>query len=47
MGESLTGHVLTAENPADLATKLIPGGQKREHLVSKLLYDIFDTAPLN
>ena len=47
MGESLTGHVLTAENPADLATKIIPGGQKREHLVSKLLYDIFDTAPLN
>ena len=47
MGESLTGHIPTAENPADLATKIIPGGQKREYLVSKLLYDIFEPAALN
>ena len=42
MGECLTGHVPTNENPADLATKLIPGGQKRDYLVGKLLYDITD-----
>jgi len=42
VGESLTGHVATVENPADLATKLIPGGQKRDYLIEKLLFDIFD-----
>ena len=42
MGESLTGHVKMAENPTDLATKVISGGQKRDHLVQMLLYDIAD-----
>ena len=42
MNESLTGHIATVENPADLATKIHTGGAKREHLVSKLLYDIYD-----
>ena len=42
MGESLTGHIATAENPADLATKIMQAGKKREHLVSKILYDIHD-----
>ena len=28
MGESLTGHVSSTENPADLCTKFIPGGRK-------------------
>ena len=42
MGESLTGHISSKDNPADLATKTIPGGQKRSHLVSKLLFDIHD-----
>ena len=41
MGESLTGHIPTAVNPADLATKIISGA-KRQHLVSKLLFDIYD-----
>jgi hypothetical protein len=40
MDESLTGHVSTHENMADLATKIIPGGQKRNHLVGMLLHDI-------
>ena len=40
MGESLTTHVPTADNPADLATKLIPGSQKRNQLVGMLLHDI-------
>ena len=42
MGESLTGHISTNDNVADLATKIIPAGQKRNHLVRKLLYDIAD-----
>ena len=42
MGESVTGHIPSKENPADLVTKVIPGGQKRCHLVSKLLFDIHD-----
>ena len=42
MGETLTGHIPTAENPADLATKVIAGGMKRDHLVGKLLFDICD-----
>ena len=42
MGESLTCHIESTENPADIATKLIPGGQKRDYLVSKLLFDICD-----
>ena len=44
MNESLTGHIPTNENPADLATKVLPGGQKRDHLVGKVLYDICDYA---
>jgi len=42
MGESLTGHVSTHDNPADLATKLIPGGARRDHLVGLALCDICD-----
>ena len=42
MGECLTGHVSTDENCADLCTKVIPGGRKRDHLVGKLLYDLVD-----
>ena len=37
MGETLIGHISSTENPADLATKVIPGGQKRDHLVNMLL----------
>ena len=42
MRESLTGHIGTDENPGDIATKVLPGGRKRDHLVGKLLYDICD-----
>ena len=42
MGECLTGHISTNENPADLCTKVIYGGQKRDHLVGLMLYDIAD-----
>ena len=43
MVESLTGHIPTAENCADLVTKIIPGGKKRHHLVGKLLFYIVDS----
>ena len=42
MGETLTAHISTHENCADLATKVHGGGQKRNHLVSKVLYDLAD-----
>ena len=42
MEESLMGHIPMAENLVDLAMKIIGSRQKRTHLVSKLLYDIFD-----
>ena len=42
MGEMITGHIRSADNPADIATKMIGGGQKRNHLVSKVLYDLAD-----
>jgi hypothetical protein len=42
MGECLVGHVPTNDNPADICTKIIPGGQKRDHLVGLILYDIVD-----
>ena len=40
MGECVTGHVPTKRNPADLCTKVIPGGVQRDYLVTQILYDI-------
>ena len=42
MGESLTAHIPTEENPADVCTKVLPGGTKRDHLLSLVLYDLCD-----
>ena len=42
MGECLTGHISTHVNPADIATKVLPGGQKRTNLISLVLYDFGD-----
>ena len=42
MNELRTGHIRSAENPGDLATKIHGGGFKRNHIVSKLLYDLVD-----
>ena len=42
MGEILMAHIVTNENSADLATKIIYSGQNRSHLVSKVLHDIYD-----
>jgi len=39
MGEMLTAHIPMALNPADIGTKLIPPGYKRDSLVDLLLWD--------
>ena len=41
MGESLTWHVRTNDNPANLATKVLYG-KKHWDMVLKLLYNIYD-----
>ena len=42
MGESLTGHIRSEDNVADLASKVVPGGRKRDHLVGLIMHDIVD-----
>jgi hypothetical protein len=42
IAEAKTGHIVTNENPADIATKITYGGQKRNYLMGKLLMDITD-----
>jgi hypothetical protein len=42
MGEILTAHVPTNQNPADICTKVLPGGAKQDYLISLLLHDICD-----
>ena len=44
MGELLMTHIQTTMNPADLATKVIPGGVKRDSLLHMILYDIVSLA---
>jgi hypothetical protein len=42
MGESIIGHVPSVDNPADICAKVVPGGQKRNHLICLLLHDLCD-----
>jgi hypothetical protein len=42
MGESIIGHVPSVQNPDDICTKVVPGGQKRNHLIRLLLHDLCD-----
>jgi hypothetical protein len=42
MNESVVGHISSKENPADLATKVIGGGQQRDHLIGMIMHDITD-----
>jgi hypothetical protein len=42
MGESIIGHVPSVDNPADICTKVVPGGQKRNHLIHLLLHYLCD-----
>ena len=41
MEKSMTEHIGTNDNIADLATKVLYGG-KRKHIVRNILYDIYD-----
>jgi hypothetical protein len=42
MGESIIGHVPSVANPADICTKVVVGGQKRNRLIRLLLHDFCD-----
>jgi hypothetical protein len=42
MGELIIGHVPSVDNPADICTKVVPGGKKRNHLIHLLLHDLCD-----
>jgi hypothetical protein len=42
MGESNIGHVPSVDNPDDICTKVVLGGQKRNHLIRLLLHDLYD-----
>ena len=42
MKESLTGHVSSENNPADIATKIVPPGRKQDHIVTMILHDLAD-----
>jgi hypothetical protein len=41
-GESIIGHVLYVDNPADICTKVVPGGHKCNHLIRLLLDNLRD-----
>jgi len=38
-GEMITGHVPSEKNPADIATMIVPPGQKRNGLLDLMMYD--------
>jgi hypothetical protein len=42
MDESIIWHVPSVENLADIFTKVVPGGQKRNHLIHLLLHHLCD-----
>jgi hypothetical protein len=42
MGESIIGHLPSVDNPADICTLFVAGGQKRNHLIRILLHDLCD-----
>jgi hypothetical protein len=41
-GESIIGHVPSVENSVDICTNIVPGGQKRNHLIRLLLHVLCD-----
>lgn len=46
MDESRTGYVKTDFNKADLMTKSLPKGDRREAIVADMMWDIYDRAPV-
>jgi hypothetical protein len=47
MRESIIGHVLSVDNPADICTKVVAGGQKRKHMIRLLLHYLCDLFSLS
>ena len=41
MKESLTSNVPSVNNPEEICTKDVPGGEKRKHLVGEVLHDLY------
>jgi hypothetical protein len=42
MGESIIMNVISVDNPADICNKVVPVGQKRNHLIRLLLHGMCD-----
>ena len=42
MKESLMGPVPSVDNLASICTKVGPGGAKRNHLIGKVLHDLYE-----
>jgi hypothetical protein len=42
MGELIIGNVPSVGNPAHICTKVVPGGQKQNHLICLLLHELCD-----
>jgi hypothetical protein len=42
MEESIIGQVPSVDNPDDICTKVVPGGQKRNHMIRLILHDFCD-----
>ena len=40
MGEIIITHIGTDDNLADLMTKVLPGGERRDKLIADMLWDI-------
>ena len=41
MKESLTGHVPSVDNLADIRTNVVPGGEKRKHFIGTVSHDLY------
>ena len=42
MKESLTGNLLSVDNPEDICTKVVPGVAKWKHIIGKLLHELYE-----
>ena len=40
--ESLTGYVPSVDNLVDICTEMFLGGEKRKHLIGKVLHDLYE-----
>ena len=42
MKESFTGNVPSVDKPAYICTEVVTGGEKRKHLIGKVLHDLYE-----